>query len=95
MRSLLFAVVLTSVMTLLLGNDGGCGVSSGGKEEGEPCTRTDQCMVGLVCRGGECMVSADAGSPPRDAGAALDAGAFVDSGPSDSGLDADLDAGRD
>ena len=73
--------------------------------EGEPCTRTDECVSGLVCTGGACRRTQDAG--PRDAFVPFDA--FVpsdagdddaghdageaDGGPGDGGLDAATDGG--
>lgn len=62
------------------------------KGEGEPCTRSDECEIGLECRGGVCMIEgADAG-PGIDGG--FDAGvASRDAGQPDTGVAAD--AGRD
>ncbi|MCZ6807687.1 MAG: hypothetical protein O7F08_12085 [Deltaproteobacteria bacterium] len=39
----------------------GCGNNISPKDLNEPCTRTDQCTVGLVCLSGVCLPAADAG----------------------------------
>jgi hypothetical protein len=39
----------------------GCGKNISPKELNEPCTRTDQCVVGLVCLSGVCLPAVDAG----------------------------------
>lgn len=39
----------------------GCGQNISPKDLNEPCTRTDQCKVGLVCLSGVCLEAADAG----------------------------------
>ncbi|UJR86488.1 hypothetical protein [Sandaracinus amylolyticus] len=57
------------------------------KGEGEPCTRSSECAIGLECIGGVCR-GADAG-PPRDAGSG-DAGS-EDAGSRDaSAMDAEV-----
>ena len=52
--------------------------------EGEPCTRTEKCVSGLVCTGGACRRMQDGGA--QDAFVPFDAG---------EPLDAAMDAGRD
>ena len=44
---------------------GECAASAGEKVVGEACTRTNECLSGLVCQTGVCTET-DAG--PRDAG---------------------------
>lgn len=39
----------------------GCGTSITPKDVDGPCTRTDQCKMGLVCLAGVCLPEADAG----------------------------------
>ncbi|UCH30400.1 MAG: hypothetical protein JSV06_05085 [Myxococcales bacterium] len=39
----------------------GCGVNITPKQLDEPCTRTAQCEVGLVCQAGVCQPMGDAG----------------------------------
>ena len=39
----------------------GCGVNLTPKKVDEPCTRTGQCEVGLVCLAGVCQPIADGG----------------------------------
>ncbi len=39
----------------------GCGVNLQPKQVDEPCTRTSQCEVGLVCQAGVCQPAPDAG----------------------------------
>jgi hypothetical protein len=96
MKKLALALVCSA--HLLLGSEGGCGGGGDKKGEGEPCTRTSQCMRDLVCTGGMCSLSSDGGR--RDAGRA-DAGARdageSDAGESDAGpaRDAETDAGSD
>jgi hypothetical protein len=57
-----------------------CETNMGDKQDGQPCTRSDQCAPGLVCSGGSCLsVNADAGE--RDAGPSDD----KDAGRKDAG----------
>jgi len=43
----------------------GCeGLKAPPKQQGEPCTRTDQCAAGLACCAGECMPCPDAAVIP-------------------------------
>lgn len=58
------AALFTACVTGSLGV-GECAASAGEKVVGEACTRTNECLAGLVCQSGVCT-DADAG--PRDAG---------------------------
>jgi hypothetical protein len=50
-----------------------CETNMGDKQNGQPCTRSDQCAQGLVCSDGSCVpVDRDAGD--RDAAPDHDAG---------------------
>ena len=49
---------------------GECAASAGTKVVGEACTRTNECLSGLVCQTGIC---ADADAERRDAGSSVDA----------------------
>jgi hypothetical protein len=45
----------------------------GDKQDGQPCTRSDQCAPGLICSGGSCLAADDGGNdhdatPDEDAG---------------------------
>jgi hypothetical protein len=93
------ALALGATLAVGLVQSDGCGYEpSELKQEGEPCTRSSECDVGLECRGGVCMSD----EPQRDAGRPRDGGmdAAVDAGPdaaTDGGPDAatDADAPRD
>ncbi len=51
---------------------GECSPTAGGKVVGEACTRTNECLSGLVCQTGVCAET-DAGIQPTDAAMGLDA----------------------
>ena len=90
--SLLFALGAalgaTFAMAFLLGALS-CGLEpvSNRATEGEPCTRSDECVSGLTCSGGVCRGVEDGGA--QDAHIGFDAGE-----PSDAGSDASQDAGE-
>jgi len=59
-----------SALCLFLLLAAGCqGLTAPPKQQGEPCTRTDQCAVGLACCAGECMLCPDASVPDAAADA--------------------------
>jgi hypothetical protein len=67
------------------------------KGEGEPCTRSDECEIGLECRGAVCMQPSFDAGPGFDAGhdAGFDAGErSTDAGQPDTGV-APPDGGGD
>jgi hypothetical protein len=50
-----------------------CSSDMGDKQDGQPCTRSDQCAPGLICSGGSCLAADDGGNdhdatPDEDAG---------------------------
>ncbi|MCU0676039.1 MAG: hypothetical protein MUE69_25010 [Myxococcota bacterium] len=49
-----------------------CGLESGTKDVGAPCTRDGECLLGLQCVSGVCSDGADADVP--DASDAADSG---------------------
>jgi hypothetical protein len=55
-----------------------CASDMGAKQNGQPCTRSDQCAPGLICSGGSCLAAGDGGG---DHDATLD----EDAGRKDSG----------
>lgn len=60
-------VVLLGAMTVM----DGCASAMNDKELGEPCTRTEQCLSGLVCSGGLCTEHTRR-TPRKDAEAPVD-----------------------
>ena len=87
----LLGVCIGVCAMLSAGARGGCGGDpSTPKGPGEPCTRSSECDVALVCSGGVCRVAVDGGEHdggPPDAGAR-------DAEPPDATLeDAALDGG--
>ncbi|HJL18061.1 MAG TPA: hypothetical protein RMH99_20525 [Sandaracinaceae bacterium LLY-WYZ-13_1] len=91
------ALALGGVLALAWAQSDGCGYDPvEPKQEGEPCTRSSECDVGLTCRGGVCMSEddeRDAGTRDaglRDAGLRDAGGDEPDGGPDDGG--AGLDA---
>ena len=84
------AFVFTTTLALWQ-SGGGCGYHPDPlKNEGEPCTRSDECRSSLTCRGGVCMrpevdASVDPDAGPSDAGS--------DAGGMDAGPEAGVDAG--
>ncbi|HEY2736684.1 MAG TPA: hypothetical protein VGI70_21940 [Polyangiales bacterium] len=49
-----------------------CAPAMGNKQDGQPCTRSDQCALGLICSGGACAARLDGGA--ADAGMDEDGG---------------------
>ena len=45
-----------------------CGLESGTKDVGAPCTRDGECLLGLQCVRGVCSDGGDADVPDADAG---------------------------
>lgn len=98
------AMALATVVSLAFFQSDGCGYSPDPKKgEGEPCTRSDECQVGLACRGGVCRGDVDSG-PGFDAGdglpdasfdASADASSSMDAAPEDGSIDASDDASLD
>lgn len=92
-------MALAAVFSLAFFQSDGCGYSPDPKKGvGEACTRSDECEVGLACRGGVCRGELDAGGGLPDAGGGLpDASPGFDAGdgsiPADAALvDASIDA---
>jgi hypothetical protein len=93
------ALALGAAFALGLVQSDGCGYEpEERRRQGEPCTRSSECELGLECRGGVCMpdAPADAGRP-RDAGpdGSVDAAAPRDAAPSHAEAGAGADAATD
>ncbi len=66
--------VLLALGVLALVQMRGCGFTPvERKAEGEPCTRSTECEIGLECRGGVCMRAPDASESAMDASVEPDA----------------------
>lgn len=76
-------VLGAAMVALVIALQLACLPPGGTKELGEPCVRTSECVSGLVCSGGACMIGTDA---PIDAPPS-----FGDGGPTDAGVDAPID----
>ena len=68
----IFAALRSLGLGLLLSGADECGLDAGSKNEGEPCTRSVDCLAPLVCLGGECRAEPSDGGPsdggPPDGG---------------------------
>lgn len=56
------AVLAGGMTVLFVALQVGCGDDIGSKRPGEPCTRTEQCMQGLLCVDGVCRDPDDGGA---------------------------------
>jgi hypothetical protein len=80
LRAVLLSVGLVAFLAcaVLSSGSNGCRLTSEGKGEGEPCTRTSECEDDLVCASGVCREASDAGSADAGSADAGDAGAEDD-----------------
>jgi len=62
---------------------------------GEPCTRDDECISGLICRGAVCVEPLDLGRDPAQAGTPDAAPDVVDDVATDAAEDAPEEAAPD
>jgi hypothetical protein len=59
--------VSRTIVMLLLSTTAGCASAMSDKQAGQPCTRTDQCVSGLICSGGACAANDQHPTTARDA----------------------------